>query len=76
LSPSPLRARNHQVPITPGTTRGFCARRSSTLTCEGALALHIDVGAFDEAAELTPKGAFFADERLPWLRRLAASAAA
>jgi len=55
---------------SPGTSRGFCDRCGSTLTCEGVLApgeLHIHVGAFDRAAELAPNGAFFPQERLPWL---------
>jgi hypothetical protein len=29
---------------------------------------HYYIGAFDRAAELEPKGEFFAGERLPWLR--------
>ena len=58
---------------TPGRTRrGFCPRCGSTLTCEslrGALAseTHFHVGAFDEAARLTPTRHVFAEERLPWL---------
>jgi hypothetical protein len=52
-----------------GTTRGFCAHCGTTLTCTNArlpTETHYYVGAFERAAELKPKGEFFADERLPW----------
>jgi hypothetical protein len=55
---------------SPGTTRGFCARCGSTLTCESVLApgeTHFHIGAFERAADLAPIGAFFPDERLPWV---------
>ena len=56
---------------TPGrTTRGFCARCGSTLTCETVglpTETHFHVGAFDAAARLEPKRHVFAAERLPWL---------
>ena len=51
-------------------TRGFCARCGSTLTCATdrlPAETHYYVGAFERAAELEPKGEFFAGERLPWL---------
>jgi hypothetical protein len=54
---------------SPGVGRGFCARCGSTLTCSNAklpTETHFYVGAFDRAAELAPKGQFFAGERLPW----------
>jgi hypothetical protein len=56
---------------TPGrTTRGFCARCGSTLTCE-AVSLpsetHFHVGAFSDAARLVPTRHVFPNERLPWL---------
>ncbi len=56
---------------TPGrTTRGFCARCGSTLTCE-VVSLpsetHFHVGAFDDAVRLAPTRHVFPDERLPWL---------
>jgi len=56
---------------SPGVTRGFCARCGSTLTCATdrlPAETHYYVGAFERAAELEPKGEFFAGERLPWLR--------
>ena len=52
------------------TERGFCARCGSTLTCSSSRLpgeTHYYVGVFDRAAELKPKGAFYAGERLPWL---------
>jgi len=52
------------------TERGFCARCGSTLTCATVrlpTETHYYVGAFERAAELTPKGEFFPEERLPWL---------
>jgi hypothetical protein len=56
---------------TPGrTTRGFCARCGSTLTCESAglaTETHFHVGAFDDAAHLQPTRHVFPNERLPWL---------
>jgi hypothetical protein len=55
---------------SPGVTRGFCGRCGSTLTCANARLpgeTHYYVGAFEQAAELTPKGEFFAAERLPWV---------
>jgi hypothetical protein len=56
---------------TPGrTTRGFCAKCGSTLTCE-VVSLpsetHFHVGAFDDAARLAPTRHVFPNERLPWL---------
>jgi len=56
---------------SPGVTHGFCARCGSTLTCSNErlpTETHYYVGAFERAAELEPKGEFFAGERLPWLR--------
>ncbi len=50
--------------------RGSARRRGSTLTCSNErlpTETHYYVGAFAEAAELEPKGEFFADERLPWM---------
>jgi hypothetical protein len=55
---------------SPGVNRGFCARCGSTLTCTSPRLpgeTHYYIGSFDRAAELKPKGAFFAGERLPWL---------
>jgi hypothetical protein len=56
---------------TPGrTTRGFCARCGSTLTCETVglpTETHLHVGVFDDAARLTPTRHVFPNERLPWL---------
>jgi len=56
---------------TPGrTTRGFCPRCGSTLTCEVAslpTETHFHIGAFDEAARLPPTRHVFPNERLPWL---------
>ena len=56
---------------TPGrTTRGFCARCGSTLTCESArlpTETHFYVGAFDRAAELEPTRHVFPGEHLPWV---------
>ncbi len=56
---------------TPGrTTRGFCAKCGSTLTCESARLpgeTHFHVGAFDEAERLQPRRHVFQEERLPWL---------
>jgi hypothetical protein len=56
---------------TPGrTTRGFCAKCGSTLTCEVVslpTETHFHVGAFDEAARLQPTRHVFPNERLPWL---------
>lgn len=56
---------------SPGVERGFCPRCGSTLTCSNARLqdeTHFHVGAFERAAELEPKGAFYEDERLPWFR--------
>ena len=56
---------------SPGTTRGFCSRCGSTLTCATVhfpTETHFHVGAFDRAAELKPGKHFFANERLPWLQ--------
>jgi hypothetical protein len=56
---------------SPGTTRGFCARCGSTLTCATmhfAKETHFHVGAFEHPAELQPSKHVFANERLPWLR--------
>lgn len=56
---------------SPGTTRGFCARCSSTLICATVhfpAETHYHVGAFDRAAELQPGKHFFANEQLPWLQ--------
>lgn len=56
---------------TPGrTTRGFCARCGSTLTCEVASLpseTHFHIGAFDDAALLVPTRHVFPNERLRWL---------
>ena len=55
---------------SPGVERGFCARCGSTLTCSNARLpdeTHFHVGAFDRADELAPTGAFYAEERLPWV---------
>lgn len=55
---------------SPGVERGFCGRCGSTLTCSNARLpgeTHFHVGAFDRAAELAPTGAFYAEERLPWV---------
>jgi hypothetical protein len=55
---------------SPGTTRGFCARCGSTLTCATvhlATETHYHIGAFERAADLAPKRHLFANERLPWL---------
>jgi hypothetical protein len=57
---------------TPGrTTRGFCARCGSTLTCESArlpTETHFHIGAFDEPERLQPSSRHvFAEERPPWL---------
>ena len=54
---------------SPGTTRGWCPRCGSTLTCESIYLpteVHMHVGSFDRAGDLAPRGAFFAEERLPW----------
>jgi hypothetical protein len=56
---------------SPGTTRGFCSRCGSTLTCATVhfpTETHYHVGAFDRAAELQPSKHFFANEQLPWLQ--------
>jgi hypothetical protein len=56
---------------SPGVSRGFCARCGPTLTCSNAklpTETHFYVGSFDRAAELAPKGQFFAGERLLWFR--------
>ena len=56
---------------TPGrTTRGFCAKCGSTLTCEGAppsSETHFHVGAFRDAGQFRPTRHIFPEERLPWL---------
>ena len=55
---------------SPGTTRGFCARCGSTLTCATVhfpTETHYCVGAFDRAEELKPSKHVFANEQLPWL---------
>ena len=56
---------------TPGrTTRGFCGRCGSTLTCEGESSadIHFHIGAFsfEDAARFKPTQQFFPEERLPW----------
>ena len=55
---------------TPGrTTRGFCARCGSTLTCETVslpTETHFHIGAFDDSANLPPTRHVFPQERLPW----------
>ena len=56
---------------SPGVERGFCARCGYILTCANEHLppeTHYYVGAFERVAELSPKGEFFAGERLPWLR--------
>jgi len=56
---------------TPGrTTRGFCGRCGSTLTCETVglpTETHFHVGTFDRAGELRPTRHVFAEEHLPWM---------
>jgi hypothetical protein len=57
---------------TPGrTTRGFCARCGSTLTCETVSLpneAHFHIGAFDHAEQLEPSTRHvFPEERLLWL---------
>lgn len=55
---------------SPGTTRGFCARCGSTLTCESAklpTETHFHIGAFDDPAQLTPSKHVFRNEQLSWL---------
>ena len=55
---------------SPGTTRGFCVRCGSTLTCATVhlpTETHYCVGAFDRAEELKPSKHVFANERLSWL---------
>ena len=55
---------------SPGTRRGFCATRGSTLTCQGdqtPVELHFHIGAFDEPAKLPPTSAYYVEERLPWV---------
>jgi hypothetical protein len=55
---------------SPGTTRGFCARCGSTLTCATvhlSTETHYHIGAFERAADLAPKRQLFVNERLPWL---------
>ena len=54
---------------SPGVERGFCARCGSTLTCSNAKLpgeTHYHIGAFEDAAALTPTGELFRKERLPW----------
>jgi hypothetical protein len=54
---------------SPGVRRGFCAHCGSTLTCASdrlPTETHYYIGVFERAAELKPKGEFFAGERLPW----------
>lgn len=54
---------------SPGVERGFCSRCGSTLTCSNVKLpneTHFHIGAFERAAELTPTGEFFSEERLPW----------
>lgn len=57
---------------TPGrTTRGFCTRCGSTLTCETVSLpreTHFHIGAFDHPERLAPSSRHvFAEERLAWL---------
>ena len=56
---------------SPGrTTRGFCRRCGSTLTCESAKLpdeTHFHVGAFDDATRFQPGKHYFRNEQLPWL---------
>src|SRR5580704_4821691 len=52
------------------TTRGFCARCGSTLTCETVrlpTEAHFHVGAFDDAERFEPSRHVFPEERLAWL---------
>lgn len=54
---------------SPGVERGFCARCGSTLTCSNHKLpdeVHFHVGAFERAAELTPTGELFGNEKMPW----------
>jgi len=56
---------------SPNTTRGFCARCGSTLTCATVhlpTETHYHVGAFERVVELAPTRHVFANEQLPWLR--------
>jgi hypothetical protein len=58
-----------KYPSSPGVERGFCARCGSTLTCNSKKRpseTHFHIGAFAEAAALTPGGELYANERLPW----------
>ena len=55
---------------SPGTTRGFCARCGSTLTCETTQLpneTHFHVGSFDDPNGFEPSKHFFRNEQLPWL---------
>jgi hypothetical protein len=55
---------------SPGTTRGFCARCGSTLTCATVhlqTETHYCVGAFERSEELKPNKHVFVNERLSWL---------
>lgn len=55
---------------SPGTTRGFCSKCGSTLTCEvKALPTetHFHVGTFDAPERFQPRRHFFRNEQLPWL---------
>ena len=55
---------------SPGTTRGFCARCGSTLTCETTQLpdeTHFHVGSFDDAGRFEPSKHFFRNEQLTWL---------
>ena len=56
---------------TPGqTTRGFCSKCGSTLTCESpptGTETHFHIGAFDHVEQFQPTKHYFPEERLPWL---------
>lgn len=56
---------------SPGVERGFCARCGSTLTCSNEKLpneVHFHIGAFERAAEFTPSGELFGNERMPWFK--------
>ena len=60
-----------KVESTPGrTTRGFCPRCGSTLTCEVRslpTETHFHIGAFDHPEQLPPTRHVFPAEHLPWI---------
>lgn len=56
---------------SPGrTTRGFCAKCGSTLTCETVrlpTEAHFHIGTFDQPERFPPSRHIFPEERLSWL---------